>query len=154
MLQGFLVFHLWLPPCFVLCVEKPFCLPFRDLLNQHLENRRRQSWIPQATRERPYKLQQEKEGGWDNRGDPAVPEPALLLEGGIWHQGEWHHFLLGWFCQLTDQKDRLNSHRFSLTEPQTCHKPSLGSHWKKGQKAQCLHFLGFVSFFSQLLEHW
>lgn len=151
------MFQLWLLLCFVLCVENPFSLPFRDLLNQHLENRRRQSWISQATWERPYKLQQEKEGSWDNRGDPAVPEPALLLESGIWHQGEWQHFLLGWFWPLTDHKDRVNSHMFSLTEPQMSRpviNPLLDLTVRKGRNLNACSFLGLFHFFSQLLERW
>lgn len=136
---------------------KPLLLLFRDLLNQHFENRRRQSWISQAPWERPYKLQQEKEGSWDNRGNPAVPEPAILFKSGIWHQGKWHSFLLWWFCQLTDHKDRLNSHRFGLTESEMSRgpviKPLLGLSVRKGRKLSACSFL--VCFiFSQLLGHW
>lgn len=49
---------------------------------------------------------------------------------------------LSWQTRRTDSTDI-----DSVWLNHRCHKPSLGSPCKKGQKAQCLQFLGLVSFF-------
>lgn len=60
----------------------------RYLFNQHPEDGGRKPGHPPTPRKRADQLQQEEESGRDHRRDPAVPEPAVLPEGGARDQGE------------------------------------------------------------------
>ena len=65
----------------------PLALILRYLFNQHPEDGGRQPRLPQTPLQGADQLQQEEESGGNHRRDPTVPEPALLPEGGVRHQG-------------------------------------------------------------------
>lgn len=96
---------------FKVVLKYDYVSSIRYLFNQHPEDGGRQPGLNRTPRQGADQLQQTEESGRNHRRDPAVPEPAVLSEGGARHQGERSFF----FSSLCRVSSILNSlFRFCL----------------------------------------
>lgn len=77
---------------FKVVLKYDYVSSIRYLFNQHPEDGGRQPGLNRTPRQGADQLQQTEESGRNHRRDPAVPEPAVLSEGGARHQGERSFF--------------------------------------------------------------